>query len=126
MKKLLLFAALCAGVIAVSGAVYAHLHDDASAPKLTYWSDGAVKSSVVYVDGWREGTSGIRRASANAAAPTATARARARGFSGTKTARSTRNAAANTGKASASPCWGTRRRVLRCFESPRWAERPDS
>ena len=55
MKKLLLFAALCAGVIAVSGAVYAHLHDDALAPKLTYWSDGAVKSSVVYVDGSREG-----------------------------------------------------------------------
>ncbi|NUP94683.1 MAG: hypothetical protein HUU28_00825 [Planctomycetaceae bacterium] len=57
MKRLILFAALIFGAAALAGAMHSYLsHSDADAT-ITFHSDGTRKSSIVYVEGVKQGQS---------------------------------------------------------------------
>lgn len=55
MKRVLILLSLLFGGVAVGGGLYARLASDGPPPQVAYWSDGAKKSSVTFVEGVKEG-----------------------------------------------------------------------
>lgn len=57
MKRLILFAALVFGAAALAGAMHSYLSHSESDATVAYHSNGARKSSIVYVEGLKQGPS---------------------------------------------------------------------